>query len=392
MIIYSARFSFFTELSFILWFSYLQGFIREVAGDIGGSTLAFVGRTMPYYYDDLAISIISFLLTVLFFCWFTKLIKREKKFYAIDIKLNNTTAIGFVFCAFILVLLVFPSMPTLNYASGGRARNESVPYGVVMLALVLLGICCDSCKQHKWFYGIYLFVIVWIFGHGERVELLGLISYISLRYMNKINFSNIKTSIKKHKKRLVYAGVILAVFFAAIIGFKRNDSGSIITVQYFLTNLFIQGTAGDAVYDFNCAADMWYAGDGMYGLTYLDYLIQLVPGANSNYSPAVILFNRYNTMGGSLFFGEAMMNFGIIGVLIFNVVFLAFFNCFLNSSKHIKSWMWIPVVIEVFRICWYGINGWILATFIEVPLLYFCSRLVVGKRKVGNLVMKQDSN
>lgn len=380
LIICNAKFSFFSELSFILWFSYLQGFLREIIGSISGSTLAFVGITMPYYYNDLAISIISFLLTVLFFCWFTKIIQREKRYYITDCNLNRITAIVFIICALLLIILVFPSMPTLTYASGSRARNENVSYGLVMIALVLLGICLDSCKNHKWFYGVYLFAIIWIFGHGERVELLGLLSYIALRYLNRIDYSSIKNSIKKHKKRLVYTGVILAVIFAAIVGFKRNDSGSTITIKYFLTNLFIQGTAGDTVYDFNCSADMWHTGEGLYGITYIDYLLQLIPGASTSYTPAEILFKEYNTMGGSLFFGEAMMNFGIVGVIIFNVIFMAFFNSFLNSTKHIKGWMWIPVVIEVFRICWYGIDGWILAAFIEVPILYFCSRLVIGKK------------
>lgn len=380
LIICNAKFSFFSELSFILWFSYLQGFLREIIGSISGSTLAFVGITMPYYYNDLAISIISFLLTVLFFCWFTKIIQREKRYYITDCNLNRITAIVFIICALLLIILVFPSMPTLTYASGSRARNENVSYGLVMIALVLLGICLDSCKNHKWFYGVYSFAIIWIFGHGERVELLGLLSYIALRYLNRIDYSSIKNSIKKHKKRLVYTGVILAVIFAAIVGFKRNDSGSTITIKYFLTNLFIQGTAGDTVYDFNCSADMWHTGEGLYGITYIDYLLQLIPGASTSYTPAEILFKEYNTMGGSLFFGEAMMNFGIVGVIIFNVIFMAFFNSFLNSTKHIKGWMWIPVVIEVFRICWYGIDGWILAAFIEVPILYFCSRLVIGKK------------
>ncbi len=391
LIICNAKFSFFSELSFILWFSYLQGFLRETIGSISGSTLAFVGITMPYYYNDLAISIISFLLTVLFFCWFTKIIQREKRFYITNFNLNRITAIVFIICASLLIILVFPSMPTLTYASGSRARNESVSYGLVMIALILLGVCCDSCKKHKWFCVIYLFAIIWIFGHGERVELLGLLSYIALRYMNRIDFSSIKNSVKKHKKRLVYTGVILAVILATIVGFKRNDSGSTITIKYFLTNLFIQGTAGDAVYDFNCSADMWHTGEGLYGITYIDYLLQLIPGASTSYTPAEILLKEYNTMGGSLFFGEAMMNFGIVGVIIFNVIFMAFFNSFLNSTKHIKSWMWIPVVIEVFRICWYGIDGWILAAFIEVPILYFCSRLVIGKRNVRNLTIQKNN-
>ena len=164
-------------------FSYLQGVIHKVTGEISGSTLAWAGVKMPFYFDDLTIATFSFLLTAYWFVNFTEILEREKRIYNSNLKIGKLTGVVFVLLAFILVLMIFPSMPSLTFSEGSRARNESLPYGLVLLSFVLLGISFDTLKRNKWLGAIYVFVIFWVFGHGERVEVLGFLSYLALKYI-----------------------------------------------------------------------------------------------------------------------------------------------------------------------------------------------------------------
>lgn len=376
-----AKISFFTGISFILLFSYLQGIIHKVTGGISRSTLAWAGIKMPFYFDDLTIATFSFLLTAYWFISFTHILDKERKIYNANWKISKVTGVVFTLAALLLVLLVFPSLPTLTFAEGSRARNESVPYGLVLLALILLGISFDTLKHNKWLIAIHLFIIVWIFGHGERVEILGLLLYYSLKYLRKTDFSFIKSKTKRKRIFIVSVAVTFIVLFGIYIGLKRSKIADI-SLQMILYDLVVQPTCGDVVYCFNCAADLWHSGEGLHGYTYLDYIVQLIPNSTNKFSPAVILLNKYNTMGGALFYSESMMNFGIIGVIVFNIEFFITMNILLKKSTTIHSWIWIAIVVEVFRTCWYGRSGWILAGFVEIPILYFFTKHLLERIKL----------
>lgn len=383
LILATAKISFFTEISFILTFSYMQGVIHQVIG-IGGSTLAWAGEKIPFYFTELSVATISFMLTMLWFVWFTKLIRHEKQLYLKGSGIKLGTGILFILIAFILILLIFPSLPTVSFGESTRARNESLSglYGLVLTALLLCSLTIDLSFQYKLFTVSYFLICFWILGHGERVEVLGFLSYYGLKLMHYYNFSNIKKSIARHKKKLIYIGGVVILFLAMWIGMARSGYYSSISLKMILYNLVVQPTCGDIVYVFNCAADMWHTGNGLYGYTYLQYLTELIPGATDQFSPAVILLDKYETMGGGLFFSEPMMNFGIIGVVLMNIEFCITMNLILKKISHFRSWFWVPIVIEVFRIAWYGRAGWILCAFVEVPLLFLATRLVLNKIRI----------
>ena len=381
LIAFKAKLSFFTELSFILFFSYMQGVIQKEVGSISGSTLAWAGVKMPFYFGDLTIATCSFLLTTFWFVNFTPLLEREKAVYRTKTNLGKFTSILFAVSALFMILMVFPSLPTLSFSEGSRARNDAIPYGLVLLSLVLLGIVFDSVKKQKWLITIYVFVVFWIFGHGERVEVLGFLSFLALKYMRELDLSQVKESLIRNKKRLLYGTGALFVVLAMWIGLKRGGATNISWIDV-LMNLIIQPTCGDVVYCFNCAADLWHTGNGLWGYTYTDYLLQLIPGSTSAFSAAEILLKLRNTMGGALFYSEAMMNFGIIGVILSNVEFFIVMNLILKYRRGINEWIWIPITIEVFRIAWYGRSGWILVGFVELPLLYTATKCFFNKVRI----------
>jgi len=289
----------------------------------------------------------------------------------------------FAIIAVLLILLVFPSVPTLAFSEGTRARNESVPYGLVLVSLILTCLSWENCQKHKWMYFCYAFIVFWTFGHGERVEILGFLSYIALKIMRKIDFNKVRKKTEMHKKILVGITGVLVVMIAMWIGIKRTTSISTISLGLIFYNLLIQPTCGDVVYCFNCAANLWSIGEGLYGYTYLDYPLQLIPGISTKYSAAEILLDKCSTMGGALFYAESMMNFGLVGVILFNIEFFIVINIILKKRNAYRGWMWIPIVVEIFRICWYGRSGWILAAFIEIPILFIATKYFLNKLKIS---------
>jgi hypothetical protein len=381
LIICKSKVSYFSELSFILWFSYLQGIFHKVVG-VTGSTLAWAGVTMPFYFNELSIASVSFLLTMLWFVWFTGLISNEKRLYLYNNRITYQTAVLLQITSVILVILVFPSIPTFKMDIAlRRTQGLSGLYGFLLIALILASLTIDQSFKHKKMNLIYLFIVVWVFGHAERVEVLGFLSYYAIKTLNYYDFGNVRRTIARAHKRKIFFGGVAVLLLAMWIGMTRMSDISHVNLGLILYNLLVQPTCGDVVYVFNCATDLWKNGNVVHGLTYIDYLLQLIPGSTSAYSPAVVIMKYYTTMGGGLFYTEPMMNFGILGVVFFNIEFCVVMNLILKKSNRYRTFFWIPIVIEVFRTCWYGRSGWILAAFIEVPLLYIIIFSILQKRK-----------
>ena len=382
LIFYKARASIFTEMSFILLFSYFQGCIHKTIGVVG-STLAWAGVNTPFYFEELSVATMSFLLTMLWACWYTRIISYEKEIYRSSPNITISSARIFLILAVLIVIAVFPSIPTVKFSSGGRARNESLPYGLVLLALFLVALTFDLCKKHKSFLLVYFFVCFWIVGHGERVDLLGFFSYAALKFLNEIDFSTVRKKVLRNRKRIVIisAGIVLVV--ALIVGLKRTSSGGTISIGIILKNFIVQPTCGDVVYVYNCSVDMWRNGKLLNGYTYIDYPLQLIPVTIGNYSLAPFMIKQYHTMGGGLFFTEPMANFGMIGVFVFNFVFIYVISKIIRKRNKLRNWMFIPIVIEIFRICWYARAVWILAVFVEAPIIYLGTKYILkGIKKV----------
>lgn len=380
-----AKFSYFSVLSFILWYSYLQGVLQKTVG-VTGNTLAWAGVKMPFYFNELSIATITYFLIAIFFVYFTDIIKSEKKLYSLKLNLSFSLAAFLGIIAIILILLVFPSVPTFKVASEELRRTQGLSslYGLVLLALLLCGLTVDQSFKHKSLVLIYLFIIFWSFGHGERVEVLGFLIFYVLKYINQDSFIAVKKNIVKNKKRIINISILIFIILIAgmWLGLTRESTQSSVSLNKLFFNFIEQGTCGDVVYVFNCATDLWKNGNALHGLTYLDYLFRLVPGASSTFSAPVMIMNFYQTQGGGLFFAEPMMNFGIIGVIVMNIFFFLIMKIIISKVSKYREYFWIPIVIEIFRTAWYGRGSWMLASFIEVPILYF----------VINVLLKGDTN
>ena len=369
LIFLKAKYSFFTALAFIMLFSYMQVIIYRITGECSGM-LTLVGKQMPFYFTEMSIAFIYFFLTELFFIWFTDMAENEKKIYGMGTGLNLFLAVIFLAVAMILIVLVFPSFPTFRLSINiRRTQGISGTYGFVLLALELAALTIDVSFRHKIFHIGYIFIVFWTLGHGERVEALGFFVYYMIKIMNHIDLKTIWDKAAKFKRGMMIGIAVGVALFGIWIGEYRLGASEI-SLSFGIRKLILQGTCGDVLYIFNCAIDMWKHDILTYGYTYIDYLLQLIPGATLEYSSSIVMAKYYFTMGGGLFFVEPMMNFGMIWTLISNIEFFYVMHLILRKHKRIKAFMWVPVVIELFRTAWYGRGGYVLAICVEMPLLY----------------------
>lgn len=403
MIFVKAKYSFFSAISFILVFSLFQTMIQALTGRAYGM-IQNSKAGIPLYEGIHGICTVSFLAIELLFVYLTSMIENEKALYRTEIRLSNFTAIILILASVAIIILMFPSFPDFQlHLEKRRTQGVMKNYGWVLTALVLAGITVDKSRTMKKLWIGYLFLFFWIFGHSERVEGLGFVIYLALKLLNRntIDDSTERNNIGESKiytaksraqlslgKRISLLTIIFVLLvFLVWLGLYRDSFRTGLS-DYSLTNimkkLFVQSTAGDVVYVFDCAVHMWKRGDLLYGKTYLSWILNLIPGAGNELNASAYIRNYYFTMGGALFFTEPMMNFGIIGVFVTNIIFFLWYSFVVKKKTMLRAMIFMPMIIEIFRTAWYGRNGWELASFVEIPLLYLGITLITNRIVVKN--------
>ena len=382
VILIRAKFSFFSAFSFILLFSYLQEHIAAIDSSRAGGML-FAGMGIPIYIHELYICTVFFYIVEYIFFSLTDVLLNEKKMYTNSLELNRKVAHIFAFGALFLIILSYPSMPTL---SGTLSRNEGMIQSsrFVQIAMFLLALTYDSLKKYKDILVAWIISLIWVLFHGDRVIVFGFLIYCALKYLNsqpavKSHVDHIKNVIIKYKKILL---VVAAAVCVAILGIRLQLSRSGYSTQNLnlstiVNSILIQGTACDVVYVFNCATDLWKHGNQLNGYTLLQYIVCWIPFLPNPYYPASVIMNYYTTLGGGLFFAEPMMNFGLVGTLLFSSAFLFFLCAVLNNPSRFKCFFWIPFVITIFRMTWYlGLDSWVTMSIYIAPILYYIAKKV----------------
>lgn len=389
VIFYEAKFSFFTIISFLLVFTFLQVWVQDLYGNAYGM-IQNAHYKIPLYVSIHLTCMLTFFDTLLFFIFFTDIIKNEKRIYCKKITLNSVTTVVFILAAIILVIALFPSVPNF-VLSNRRTQGISGTYGFVVVCLLLTSLTVDTSFEHKQLWVAYVFIVFWFLGHGERVDVLGFVSYFILKLFNRNNDKNEgqrhKDGMKDFLKRFkLYIILFIFLMFCIWIGVYRTGNGSKFNFFDILQKMFVQATAGDVVYVYECSVDMWMKGNLTHGITYLDWLAQFIPGASTPYMAGVYIRQYYFTMGGGFFFFEPMMNFGMVGVLVTNIVFCCWYWFVTKKPSIIRCMAFIPMVIEVFRTAWYGRGAWILASCIEVPMLYLLIKYFLNNVRVSRVI------
>lgn len=365
-----AKISFFTVLTFILIFTLFQEFMLDVFNISTG--MLTTGTEADNAFKELFLCTNIFCLIEYIFMITTNIIENEKKLYLLEITMTDFWAIFFCALSLIITILIFPSMPTFKTTQVNRFNSGFLPFsGFAGLALFLIGITYDSAKKIKIIYAIDFFVVFWFFGHAERVEALGVVVYILLKYLNQnsLELNNIFQILKRHFKLVIL--VFLLIGFLVWIGLTRSSGHSVdISLSYLLNRIFIQSTASDVAYIFNCSIDLWKNGNLFQGETYLSYLSKIIPFIGEFADPEVAIKQYYFTVGGCPFFAEIIMNFGMKGITPMIALFFSLHAFILKKVNKYRAIFWIPILIEIFRTAWYGWTGWFRLSFFIVPIVY----------------------
>lgn len=370
-----ARFSYFTIFSFVLWFSFLQEYIATINSSLAAGRL-MAGLDVPIYDAELFICVMFFYIAELIAFSSTNVVKGEKELYKRKIVIKRNTAYLFGLIAFILVLLAYPSLPSLG-ATLGRDQGFISSSLVVPLALLLVAVLFDNLKHSVLLKGINVLTLIWIFFHGDRVMVMGYLIYVLLKYMNdgRFNFNTLKSIIFNKRTLTVFIGVIVVVAVAIRIQITREGAAYSLTFSDLLMSMVKQGTAGDVVFAFNCSVDMWKHGNGVGIYPYLYYVSNLLPGADQSYYTAVILLEKYNTLGGGLFFTEPMISGGMILTFIHSAIFIMLVTWVFNKNTKYHSFLIIPFCLLLFRFEWYATcAGLVKMLLYYVPFTYLMAK------------------
>lgn len=372
-----AKISYFTIISFIFWFSFLQEYFASISRVLSAGRLAWV-TSVPIYHSELFICTSALFLMELFFFLTTNVVKNEKEMYRRKINITEKTALLYAIIAFILILLAYPTAPSFG---AELARDEGfLPSSLIVpVAVLMIAMTYDCLKGNMFIKIIDTLSLFWILFHGDRVIVLGFFVYFVLRYMNggKKKMDTLKSTLFNKKTLLIL--IVVFVLAAVFIRIQVTRDGNVfnMTKSEWLLNIVKQGTAGDVVYAFNCSVDMWKNGHGLNGASYLYYLSNILPSANQSLNPAHILSLRYDTLGGGLYFVEPMINGGLILTQLQTAVFLLLLVWVFAKKNKYGAFMAIPFVILIFRFAWYAsFAGLVKMLLYYVPVLYFVAKKI----------------
>lgn len=367
-----AKFSYYTIFSFILWFSFLQEYIATINPALASGRL-MAGLGIPVYDQELFICTMFFFIFELIVFATTQVINSEKEIYKRKLIIKKEIAYLLGIVAFGLVIMAYPSMPSFG-ATLGRDKGIVPSSLVVPLAMLLLAVIFDNLKYGLFLKCITVLTLVWVLFHGDRVIVMGYVIYVILKYMNdgRFNFNTLKSIIFNKRTLVVAIGVVVIAALAIRIQTTRMGSNYSLNISDLMMNIIKQGTAGDVVYSFNCSVHMWKHGNCVGGYSYLYYLANILPGANSDYYSAMILMNEYNSLGGGLIFVEPMINGGIFHTFIYSIIFILLITWIYCKENRYHALLVISICILVFRFEWYATCAGLVKMFLYyVPFTYF---------------------
>lgn len=349
------KFSFFSLKSLIIYYSLFPFFFKYNFNISYG----LFGKSNTNNYFIAVVAIFIYL-----FCWYfiyqnTKILEYEKNKYINKINFDKKIYKLFALMAIIVTLVRFPTLPFFkNY---DRFVSLLPGNGWNHVVMILLAFSIPKLKESKFIQFSFLFVFIWFLGHYERVDCIGLIFLLLMIY-----FNNIKIDMKKIIVSIV--GICILFFGLTSIEFIRVDNK--FDFKTLVTKIFVNSTASDVDYTYDRAIE--YSNKKLeYGKTYLKYGVEIIPMVEYKDSSINILNKKYSTVGGEFILNEPIMNFGLVGVLMFFIIeFLIMYNI-LKINNNYSTYFVYTLIFSVFRIVWYGVS------YIETTILWYIPMLLL---------------
>ena len=382
MTIIKAKFSFFTIKNIIFNYLIFSLFSQYVFG----SSYGILEHTnMPIHYLEMAVIMLLYNSIMYLFITITHVLEKEKKLLTQEIIISNKSA---YICSAIAIICTFIAMPTIPFLQSGERFQALLPGNAWNhIAIVALLLAFPKLKKNHVVQFAYGFVIIWFLAHLERVDIIGLIIGVLLllaAQKDKIPF-----------KKIAIAGFVLLIIAVGMIwiGESRIGAKSSFSIQNIARKVFVQSTAADVAFSYNCAIDYYETKPIYWGSTYLKYIIEILPFMDSsNYEVGSILQKQYGTPGGNFILNEPLMNLGIFGVLIYAVVELYLYDKLLSKQNKFRYFVYAFLIWTTFRTNWYGWMFIEKALIYFIPILYFIVNQIDKKearkqKKIKNVII-----
>ena len=303
-----------------------------------------------------------------------------------DYKVGTISTYFCCFLAIMTAIIAFPGMPFdpkyLDNRFIGLVQGSAWNH----LSIVCLLFVLPKFKKSNLVKITYLFVIFWFISHYERVDIIGIL-LLSLIYI----------LIKKEKIKLrtyIIVGItgITAVFTMVFLGELRADNIQDMTITDIARKTLVQNTAADVGYVFNTSIEYAETNELLMGKTYITYFIKLVPFLDSNVRAGKILNETYLTPGGEFILSEPLMNFGVIGILLFQILEFSIYSAILSKKNRYRFFLYSFLMLTVFRTSWYGWMYIEKAIVYFIPIIYCITKILDNTERKRNLVNGVEEN
>lgn len=353
-----AKFSVFSLATIILTYITVPVYFQDNFGTSYGILQAM---DIPLYAKEIYSIIFFYLIVLYLFLKFSPLLNAEKKIYRSNFFINDTVLIFSCAASIAFTLIAFPRVPGIYY-EGARFSALLPGNGWNHLALVFLIVI--SCRYHNsWAARLSgIFVVFWFLSHGERVDILGYLVGMVLIYLNRHQLS---------KKRLILLCIFAIIIFLLMIAIGQIRTADVITLSTLVREVLVQRTATDIAYVFNSSIHFVYHHELLHGVTYTSYLFELIPMLPAPYLTQNILQSLFATPGGEFYLSEALINFGIGGIYIVQILELLVIILLLKSKSRYIVAAFCFTVCTQFRILWYG------RTYVETAIVIYLPILIL---------------
>ena len=306
LIVYKAQFSLITIWAIVPNYTLMCVFYYYVT-DIAYGKLAFINKLQ---YDKMCELLILYNCVLVLFTYFSSFLDYEKGIYEKDVKIDNISA---NICALLAVVMAYIAFPSFNFTFDNTNRFNALLPGHFWnhFSVILLIFSVGNLKKSRLVRICYCVVIMWFLLHSERVDILGLILFLLIRYCSKKKYQfSLKTM-------SIVSCVCIAIFLLFIyIGNIRAGEQFVVSTSGFMQSFFTQSTASDLGHVFNGTLEYVDQKGLLYGKTYITYLQGIIPILEQPLRAGHIIESYYHTAGGEFILTEPYMNFSFLGIVI----------------------------------------------------------------------------
>lgn len=312
-------------------------------------------RLTNIYMFDIAFALLIFNIILVGWAYLSRFLYDENKVLTCDIPISKVTA---RILAGLAIIMSFIAFPNLGFGFADTRFQALLPgHFWNHFSVVFLIFATAKIKESRFVKLCLIIVTVWFLSHGERVDMIGLYSYLLIKYcvIKKYHF-NVKSIVK------LFLPCTLAFLLLIYIGGVRE--GYTFSADKLISSVFSQGTASDIGHVFNGTIDYVKKNGLLYGKTFITYIQGMFPFLNQPFRAGAIIADYYKTAGGEFFLTEPMLNYGYLGIIVLVNLYIGFiYKINKKNTKYGRIVSWF-LTATAFRYLWYGL------TYIQTALVY----------------------